>query len=108
MTNKQIMLDLDALVQDDLDIKLNGKIYKAKSLTVKQIIKLQKEFLKIQDNPQDISVVKDLIKEILPALEKDEVDLNVPQMQALIEFIITHTMGEVNKASTDTEKKILQ
>ena len=86
------ILDLDLLLPEPKQVKLNGKVYEVFPPTVKQILRLQK----IGQGIQTGSIVGDEAESqlieglsvLMPALKEEEnLDLTFDQMVALIAFL---------------------
>ena len=99
-------LDLDALIPEPKTVILNGRDILVQPPKLKQVFKMQKAFLALQDGDDGASdKVIDAIATIVPDIKNDDVDLTVTQLQALVDFISEMATGGATKGKPIEEKK---
>jgi hypothetical protein len=108
-TKDKNLLDLDVLTPEPKTVKIGGKIYKCYPPTLRQLIKIAT--LKDLDTTEPENIEKkvlDVLSTIIPGIENDEVELNILQLHALIDFVNDMASPEkLEKAKAySVEKKI--
>lgn len=106
------VIDLDKLVPEPKKIKLNGKIMDLYPGKLKTIIKLQRDFTALQQGDgEKLEAVINTLAEILPDIKKEEVDIPLPVLRALVQLAYETSMPSDNantaeaKMTPSTEKK---
>jgi len=87
------ILDLDAFVPEDREVKIKGVIYKVKgSASVRITLKMMKDADKAQADPSSVENIEDLVTSMqaffVTPIEKETLeDLDNAQMKQLIAFL---------------------
>lgn len=107
------ILDLDALMPPSRQVKINGKLYECKPLTIRQLInvtRLEQELTKIETAEEIMPIIKKAFTPFMPQIAEDEnIDFTVSQMKELIKFAQTISTAEPEseaKKYDDPKKKI--
>lgn len=105
------ILDLDALVPPSRYIKLNGKQYECKPLTIRQLVEIahiEKKLAEITSEDEIIPIIREALKPFIPAIENEEVDFTIPQFRAIIQFAQTSAIPEkaTEAREYDPKKKV--
>jgi len=84
------ILDLDALVPPDKQIKVRGKLLTCKPLTIKQMIEVVRleDRLKEATTPDDIlPIIRKTLSPFIPELETDDtIDFTIVELKQIIKF----------------------
>lgn len=112
---KEVFVDLDALINDEITFKLHGKTYALKNLDVKTFMNFANEVSHVQDlyKKQEVSseeVLKtyvDLIHSLCDDFNEDVAQtMTHSQIAALLQLCLDFTQGKVH-SNKDVEKKSL-
>lgn len=100
--------DLDSLLPEAKKVKLNNQIltvYPAKLKTMFRIMKAFNAFNKPdQDQEEVMNNLINALAEIIPDIKKDEVDMSIEQLTALVTFVYKTALPA--DIAQDAEKKM--
>lgn len=88
------LLNLDELAPAEKDVKLNSATFKVKEMTVEDFVKRQQEAKEVDnvsnDPAEQIKRAVKMVSESIPGIDEETVNaLTMPQLTALINFIVT-------------------
>jgi adenylosuccinate synthase len=102
------ILDLDAILPEPRQVKLNGKTYTILPAKLKDFIAIQKLFLSFQDvgDPtKQVSAIEEITKVLKPIIPNvEEMDVTFEQLLAILQFSY-NTAAPKNTGTPGTEKK---
>lgn len=110
----EVVADLDALVNDEVAFKFNGKTYKIKPLETgeafivwQNLSKLEKfEVGDLVEFKEVIDFYADLFHSVCPEITRSDVEImSQPQCAALLQLILDTVTGRV---FTESKKKVMQ
>lgn len=94
------ILDLDAIAPPSKSVKLNGKTYEVKPVTLEKIIKLQQISQGDKNEFEKIESLKGLLSEVIPGIESSE--LTEQQLIALVEFVYKTSIPQAESEQKKT------
>lgn len=108
------ILDLDALLPPDRQVKINKKLYTVKPLTIAQLItvtKLNTRLSQVKSEDEIYPLIKEGLSPFIPEFAQDDNILNVTveQLKALLEFVqrvSTPDEADTTKQYSDPKKKV--
>lgn len=113
-----VIADLDAIIQDTVSFKLNGKIHEIKPLSTKDFLIYTNALSKVWElkdkeiiKPDDlIEKYYDMVSSVVPSIKRTDIEtMNQQQVGALFQLILDTVTGKAQaRASQDAQKKTLQ
>lgn len=105
MTKAPNILDLDALVQEPMDIILNEKTHRLRHVTLKDFLENAKDVEALGKSPslrEEIDITKRMLGRAFPTMKDEDFDgLTMQQMQAVVDFAHANN-GQADGAVTAT------
>lgn len=90
MTKSPKILDLDALVQEQIIVRLNGRDHELRPVTLKDFAENAKDIETMGKAPsleEEIKITKRMLARAFPTMTETDFDgLNMAQMQAVIDY----------------------
>lgn len=103
------ILDLDALAPEPKRVKINGEVVECYPPKMFQLIRLQKLFLKLQQNGEDADLLeqfRDALYELVPSLKESNADLSFQQLTTLLSFLQESAVADTPRAEiVETHEK---
>ena len=89
-TKSPKILDLDALVQEQIIVRLNGRDHELRHVTLKDFLENAKDIETMGKSPSledEIKITKRMLSRAFPSMKEADFDgLNMVQMQAIIDY----------------------
>lgn len=108
MPNTPDLLDLDAIAPIPKFVKLNGKRYEVKPLTIQQLINLERleQALTNIKSMEDVEkLVQESFSEFIPAIKEEGLFFTTEQMWAIIKFAQNTSVPQQSEAGAQTAKE---
>jgi hypothetical protein len=104
-------LDLDALLPPTKQLKIQGRVFDCKPLTVGQLIKvaqLEQDLMKVTNESEILPLIENALTPFIPEYKKAGLDLRIDQIREIVKFALKQTMPSEAKEAKNysAEKKI--